>query len=96
MLICKVETFEEVHVRLQLGVDFTEADLEGNQLVGGRLKELTSKARQEIAFRNEYQSMYWAGHYDPETKTVDATLRRPLFIEQPLPKKRGAVENEDK
>lgn len=90
MLICRVETIEEVHARLQLGIDFQESDLNGNALVGGRLKELTCEARNRIAFDNGFQSTYWAGHYDEETKTVDVTFRRPKYIEQPLPKKVGA------
>lgn len=84
MLISKVELFEEVHVRLQLGVDFTEGDLEPNALVGGRLKELTYEARNKIAHKNGYHQTYWAGHYNEETKTVDATFRRPYYIERPL------------
>lgn len=91
MLISKVEIFEEVHVRLQLGVDFKEEDLEPNALVGGRLKELSSKARSEIAFNNGFLSTSWAGHYDPETRTVDATFRRPHYIERPLPEKIGGT-----
>lgn len=91
MLISKVEIFEEVHVRLQLGIDFEETDLVGNALVGGKLKELSSEARRRVAFNNGYLSTHWSGHYDPETKTVDATLRRPYFVERSLPEKSGGA-----
>ena len=82
MYISKTEYFKEVHVILQEDVDFTQSDLEGNALVGGRLKELTSEARAQIAFNLGYRGMTWAGHYDEKTKTVEATLRQPLFIDE--------------
>lgn len=82
MFVSKREYYEEVHVILQEGVDFTENDLEGNILVGGRLLELTSKARGRIPFEKGYMSMEWSGHYDPETKTVACTLRNPIYIDE--------------
>lgn len=82
MFISKREYYEEVSVRLQEGVDFTKEDLEGNVLVGGRLKELTSKARERIAHNNGYISMNWAGHYHPETNTVECTMRRRLYLNE--------------
>ena len=82
MLVNKREYFEEVHAILQEGVDFTKEDLEGNVLVGDRLKELTSKARNEIATRNGYQQMYWAGHYNPDTETIECTFKNPVYIDE--------------
>ena len=82
MLVNKREYFEEVHAILQEGVDFTQEDLEGNMLVGGRLKELTSKARNEIATRNGYQQMYWSGHYNSDTETINCTFKNPIYIDE--------------
>ena len=82
MFISKRQYYEEIDVLLQEDVDFKQEDMEPNALVGGRLKELTSKARNEIAFRLGYQQMYFAGHYDEDTKTVKCSLRRPLFVDE--------------
>ena len=82
MFISKKQYYEEIDVLLQEGVDFKQEDLEPNALVGGRLSELTSKARNEIAFRLGYQQMYFCGHYNEDTKTVRCSLRRPLFVDE--------------
>ena len=81
MFISKREYFVEVRAILQEGVDFTESDLEPNVLVGDKLLELSSAARGRIAYNLGYLSMHWAGHYDPEAKTIECSLRNPLYID---------------
>lgn len=81
MYISKREFYEEVSVRLFEDVDFTQDDLVGNPLVGGKLKELSTYARNTIPHKYGFLSIYWSGHYDPETRTVDCTMRKPLYLD---------------
>lgn len=82
MFISRREYYVEVHAILQEGVDFTEEDLVPNALVGGKLKELSSSARSSLAFKNGFLSTEWSGHYHPESKTVECTFRKPLFLNE--------------
>lgn len=82
MFISKREYYVEVHGILKEDEEFTQNDLEPNVLVGNRLMELSSRARSEIAHKLGYQQMYWSGHYDPETRTVQCSFRNPAFIDE--------------
>lgn len=82
MFVSKREYYEEVHVILQEGVDFTKDDLEGNMLVGGRLSGLSTKARGEITYNKGCTFMSWSGHYNPDTKTVECTFKNPIYIDE--------------
>lgn len=81
MFIHKTEYYQEVSVILQKGIDFTDDDLEGNMLVGGRLLELKSSSRGKIAYNLGFMSCQWAGHYDEESQTVRATMRKYVYID---------------
>lgn len=82
MFISKKEYYVEVHAILQEDVDFTQKDLHPNALVGGKLLELSSRARSTIAFEKGYLSMQWAGHYNAETKTIECSFRNPVYVDE--------------
>ena len=82
MFVSERKYQEEVMVVLQQGVDFEESDLQVNQLVGGRLKELDSNKLSMIAIAYGYSGWSWSGHYNPEKKTVPAKFYRPLYVNE--------------
>lgn len=82
MFVSERKYQEEVMVVLQQGVDFDEADLQGNQLTGGKLKELDCGKLSMIAIEYGYSGWSWSGHYNPNSKTVPAKFYRPLYVNE--------------
>lgn len=82
MYISEKKYIMEVGAILQEGVDFTADDLEPNALVAGRLLELSSSACRRIAYDNEYEQISWVGHYDPVSKTVKCTFKKPIYVDE--------------
>lgn len=82
MLISKEEFYVEVHAILEEGIDFSLNDIVPDELSGGKLKILSSEARNKVAFQNGYRSTSWSGFYNPESHTVECSFKNPLFVDK--------------
>ena len=74
MKINRTECYEEAHVTLYRGKDFSKHKLE---MINGMLK-MPEVYGDEIARKYGYDHLYWTGVYNDHNHTVDVIFRKKI------------------